>query len=214
MLQYPIGGGVKVVNYHGCMRLGSLRQFGFLAVTRTYEQSPFHARIPATFEIDPFVTNYERFSKLDAEFVPGVEQELGGWLAPFAGLIRGFGSDIDLAEIYALPAEFSEEMPMDVLDIDHGEKTPADSGLIGNDKDLKISVLECAQGLPDTGQDDYIFGSAKVVPFLVQGSVPVKKNGFVHALLSIVGVTRVAGKTVRTRRGVVRVRARGMTANR
>src|SRR6478736_5646819 len=51
---------------------------------------PFHARIPATFEVNPLVPDQERLSKVQAELVPRVEQKLRRRLPAPARLVRRF----------------------------------------------------------------------------------------------------------------------------
>ena len=50
--------------------------FGFPPVTGADEDALLHARIPATFEVNPLVPDQERLSKVQAELIPGVEQKL------------------------------------------------------------------------------------------------------------------------------------------
>ena len=77
LVQEPIGGGGQVVHNDGGAEVGCAVALGLGAVAGAHEDTPVNACIPAAFEVNHFVSDHIRGSKVYAKFVSSIKQELG-----------------------------------------------------------------------------------------------------------------------------------------
>lgn len=166
------------------MNFGGVLSFGFFAVTSADENTFPYARVPATFEVNQLVADDETLSKLQAEFIPRIEQELWRGFASATWLIRSFGCDINLFDPYPVPLKLGGDVSVYFFDIRHREVAASDAGLIRHDHELKSRVSETLQSIERACREDNFFNAVQVVTVFYENAVAIKKNGSLHTLLA------------------------------
>ena len=130
----PIGGGGEIVHDEGRSEFFGRVALDARAVAGADEETFFYAGIPAALEVNEAVTDHVALGEVEIELVASVEKELRGGFSAAAGLVGGFGCDVDFFEGNAVALQLLKEMAIDALDIGHGEKTASHAGLVGDDE--------------------------------------------------------------------------------
>ena len=184
MSQNPVSRCRQIIHQYGAVDFGGVLSFGFFTVTSADENAFSYARVPATFEVNQLVTDYERLSKLQAELVASIEQELRRGLATATRLIRSFRRDVYFLNHNTVSLKLVGDVCMNFFHIFHREVAASDAGLIRHYHELKSSVRETFQSIENTCCENNVFNAVQVVAVFDENSVAIKKNGVFHTLLA------------------------------
>jgi hypothetical protein len=179
----PGGGGGEIIDEDGALEKVWSVLFDLGAVTGADEEGSLEAGVPAAFEVDEFIADEIACGEVELELVAGVEEELRGWFAAVAGLVGGFGCDVNAVKRYEMRGEQRGEAIVDAMDVGEGEEATADAGLVGHDEEAESGVEQALERGEDAGEQGDEVWVAEVMAFLDDGSVAVEEHGAVgHGL--------------------------------
>src|ERR1700688_2227386 len=123
------------------------------------------------------VSDHERTRQVDAMFCGGLIQHARAGLSARASIARGMRAIIDAVQVCSGVRELLGHQLVDGMHQRFGIVSATDSGLIGNDKDEKATLVKFADGSRRKRKHTKTRNVIKVADFFGNGAVAIEKNG-------------------------------------
>jgi hypothetical protein len=179
--EYPLCCCRQAVDDSRLSELLFIATFGFCAVPGSDQNALFHAGVLPALGVYKFVANHIAPGQVEAEFIAGIEQKLGGRLSAAARPIRSLKRGIDFFEPHAFFAQVTTKARIHFFHFGHTEVAAPDAGLVGNDEELEAVIQQCFQSGAYAGEDDDVFRAAEIIFIDNQRPVAIEENSGVHS---------------------------------